>query len=188
MCWVKRYFVESSDILNEVLLCWVKWYIFWNDIIDWCVVLNDVWVEVMCWVKSYCFESSDVLSGTLLLSVRMCWVKCFFEWIVVSSEVIFWVNWFVVCSVVLCEVLCLVKWNFVEWCDDLNEVIFFFIFQIFFFLFSLIVVFTSFRSWSNVSLPTHCRCKILLLHLITLRLTKLGRNPLVKWSAQHKDL
>jgi hypothetical protein len=40
-----------------------------------------------------------------------------------------------------------------------------------------------FISWSGICLPTHCRCRGLLMHLVTLRHTTLGRTPLGEGSA-----
>jgi hypothetical protein len=37
-------------------------------------------------------------------------------------------------------------------------------------------------------LPIRCRCRVLLLHLITLRHTTLGRTPLDEWPARRRDL
>jgi len=43
-------------------------------------------------------------------------------------------------------------------------------------------------SSSDLFLPTHRRCRRSLLHLITVRHTTLGRNPLYEWSAHRRDL
>jgi len=44
-------------------------------------------------------------------------------------------------------------------------------------------------SYSDLFLPTHCRCRGLLLHLITLSGTHiLSRTPLDEWSVRHRDL
>jgi hypothetical protein len=57
-------------------------------------------------------------------------------------------------------------------------------------LFSLLLNILSLLVWSR--LPTHCTCRGLLLHLITLcdtlRHIKLGRTPLDEWSAWRRDL
>ena len=95
--WVKccvewiDFFVEWSNVLSEIILCVVKWCVEWNDIIEWSVMLNDVWIEVVCWVKSH------------FLSRVTCWL-----------ELYCWMKWWVDSSVVLSEVLCLMKWIFMS--------------------------------------------------------------------------
>ena len=179
LCWVKWCVKWSDTVLSEVIFCWVKWCVEWNYIVS---------VEVMCWVR-WCVEWSDMLSEKILLSEVVCWVKCCVKWCVkwhvewsdiVLSQVMCWVKsycwvkWWVEWSVVLCEVvcnevLCWVKSYFFGWSDVvLNEVIFLFTFQIIFFLFSRTFPFPSFLSYSTISLPTHCKCRVFLLHLITL--------------------
>jgi len=37
-------------------------------------------------------------------------------------------------------------------------------------------------------LPSHCRCRELLLHLVVLSITTIGRTPLDEWSARHIEL
>jgi hypothetical protein len=47
------------------------------------------------------------------------------------------------------------------------------------------------NTYSYLFIPTHCRCRGLLLYLITLKDTHthaLGRTPLSEWSARHKEL
>jgi hypothetical protein len=47
---------------------------------------------------------------------------------------------------------------------------------------------SSYYYYSDLFLPTHRRCRGLLLHMITVRHTTLGRTHLDEWSAHRRDL
>jgi hypothetical protein len=199
MCWMK-WCVEWSDVLGEVIMCWVKWY---------CVVWSDVWsdivfsavivlCEVMCW-EEWCVDRSDIVLGEVIL----CWVKWCAGWSdnVLVEEILCWNKWCVERSDVLGEVMCWQKWcvgwsDIVLWSDVLREVILCCVkwYSCFISRYSSSYfheVFVSFTSSFLIITPFYLlnyTSRWLLLHLVTLRHTTVCRTTLAKWSVQHRNL